>query len=98
MSRLDESLGRLLNAAATAPLEEPSPLSSALEARILGEWRRSRSREDFSRLLLFCPRALSFAAAVSVALITFSLVVESTGKPSDEWSLARSVTVLALRQ
>jgi len=72
MNPLDQSLGRLLKAAAQAPKPAPEPLPFNVEARVLAQWRSTAMEDEFAWLAGLFRRAVICAALVTVLSIVWS--------------------------
>ena len=72
MNPLDQSLWRLLQAAAQAPKPEPEPLPFTVEARVLAQWRARAMEDEFAWLAAMFRRAVICASAVMVLSIVWS--------------------------
>ena len=71
MNSNDDPLNRLFKAAARAPQTESGAARFALEARVLGDWRRTRG-ENGDVLLLWLRRAAICAAVLALASLAWN--------------------------
>jgi hypothetical protein len=72
MNHLDQSLNRLLKAAASAPQEEDQTLPFALEARTLAGWRAGAAQMEQDLLAALFRRAMLCAGVVVLLSIGWS--------------------------
>jgi hypothetical protein len=83
MKPIDETLQRLLNAAAKAIPEAPdAPLG--LETRVLAQWRAGNADDESLSLLAFLRRATLGAGLVLVLCAAWSLTQTGAGTAGDE--------------
>lgn len=90
MNPLDNPLDRLLRSASRAPAPRPMEASPALEARVLGAWRRQTSRPDWFDDARQLRRGFAFACAAAVAVMVLA-VGQFKAKSPDAWEYANTV-------
>ena len=95
MNSIDKHLDRLLRAAARVPAEPPSELPFAVETRVLGRWRATRSEGQSPWLLPWLRLGLGFACLVMLAALALSLQ-EINRSTEEEWTMPTAVMNLAL--
>ena len=88
MKPIDQSLQRLLNAAAHAPDKLPEAAPLGLETRVLAHWRTGSEEEDVSFLLAFFRRAVFCACLLLALSAAWSLTRPGHDTAADEVALA----------
>jgi hypothetical protein len=76
MNPLDESLRRLLEAAARAPKPTPPALPDPLRAEILRQWRRLPLEDEFACLPTMFRRAVIFASFIMALSVTWNYLAD----------------------
>jgi hypothetical protein len=87
MKPTDETVHRLLNAAAKAPSEAPTAPPLGVETRVLAHWRAGTADDDSASLFAFFRHAMVGASLVLVLSAVWSLSQASGGAPGDEAAL-----------
>ena len=87
MKPTDETVQRLLNAAAKARLEFPTAPPLGLETRVLARWRAGTADDDSASLFAFFRHALVGASLVLVLSAVWSLSQPTGGTAGDEAAL-----------
>ena len=87
MKATDETVQRLLDAAARAPADAPGAPPPGLETRVLAQWRAGTADDDSASLFAFFRRAMVGASLVLALSAAWSLSRPSTGVAGDEASL-----------
>ena len=87
MKPSDQSLRRLLDAAAKAPPEAIGAAPLGLETRVLAHWRAARADGDSAFLFAFLRRATLSASLVLLLSAAWSLSRPSVSPTSDEAAL-----------
>lgn len=90
MNPLNSPLDRLLRAASQAPAPRPMEASPALEARVLGAWRREPSRPDWFDDASQLRRGFVFACAAAVAVMLLA-VAQFKARSPDAWEYVNTV-------
>ena len=93
MNSMDRILDRLLRAAAHAP-HPAAELSFATEARVLAQWRRSRSEAEAGGLVRWLQRGFALACALTAVIAAISLT-ETRQPAADVWDVSNAVVNLA---
>ena len=87
MKRSDESVRRLLDAAAKAPPEAIGAAPLGLETRVLAHWRAAQADDTPAFLFLFLRRAMIGASFVLLLSAAWSFTRPSLSPASDEAAL-----------
>jgi hypothetical protein len=87
MKPTDETVQRLLNAAAKAPSEVPTAPPLGLETRVLAHWRAGTADDDSASLFAFFRHAMVGASLVLVLSAVWSLSQPTGGAAGDEAAL-----------
>jgi hypothetical protein len=87
MKSNDQTLGRLLDAAAKATPETPAPPPLGLETRILAQWRADSADDDSVSVFAFLRRATLGAGLVLALCAAWSFADLGGGAPGDEAAL-----------
>jgi hypothetical protein len=87
MKPTDESIQRLLNAAAKALPDAPAAPPLGLETRLLAQWRAGTADEDSASLFAFFRHALVGASLVLALSAAWSLSQPTGGLAGDEAAL-----------
>ena len=87
MKPTDESLLRLLSAAAKVTAEAPVAPPLGLETRVLAHWRAGRVDDESASLFAFFRHAMVGASLVLVLSAAWSLSRPAGGTPGDEAAL-----------
>ena len=87
MKPADESLQRLLNAAAKAAPERAGAPPLGLETRVLANWRAAATDDESVSLFAFFRRAVIGASLVLSLTAAWSLTQSGTGPAGDEAAL-----------
>jgi hypothetical protein len=87
MKPTDETMQRLLNAAAKAPLEAPAAPPLGLETRLLAQWRAGAADDDAASLFAFFRHAMVGASLVLVLSAVWSLSQPTGSTAGDEAAL-----------
>jgi len=87
MKATDETMQRLLNAAAKAPAEAPAAPTLGLETRVLACWRAGTADDDSASLFAFLRHALVGASLVLALSAVWSLSQPTGTAAGDEAAL-----------
>jgi len=95
MKPFDRSLQKLLAAAARANRDTPEQLPSALEARVLAQWRSVEVENEFAQLVNLFRRAVAFGSLIMILSIGGSWLL-SRGESASLTALTSYVITVQL--
>ena len=87
MKQTDQTLRRLLAAAAKVPPEPVGAAPLGIETRVLANWRAGKADDESASLFAFFRHAMVGASLVLVLSAAWSLSRPTGGAPSDEAAL-----------
>jgi hypothetical protein len=96
MSRIENQLNRLLQAAARAPKPAPGEPSFALETRVMRDWRAGPAPETGEVLVAWFRRMAIGACVLALASVAWNYQSLAGGGGDDELSIADSAISMGL--